>query len=61
MYFLHAEKGMGGKWKRVSDRQTGTMKEGVATIDLNLVPSFGIYCMIFCESLRFYEPQLLYQ
>ena len=52
---------MGGKWKRVSDRQTGTMKEGVATIDLNLVPSFGIYCMIFGESLRFYEPQLLDQ
>ena len=27
MYFLYAEKGTGGKWKRVSDRQTGTIKE----------------------------------
>ena len=52
---------MGGKWKRVSDRQTGTMKEGVGNIDLNAVPRFGIYCMTFGESLRFYEPQLLYQ
>ena len=61
MYFLYAEKGTGGKWKRVSDRQTGTMKEGVGNIDLNAVPRFGIYCMTFGESLRFYEPQLLYQ
>ena len=51
-----------GRWKELmKERLAQWKKQGVGNLDLNSVASFGIYCMIFGESLRFYEPQLLYQ
>ena len=59
--YMQKREWVGSEQELVTDRLTQWKKQGVGNTDLNSVPSFGIYYIIFGESLRFYEPQLLYQ
>ena len=59
--YMQKRERVGSGKELVTDRLAQWKKQGVGNIDLTSVPSFGIYCMIFGESLGFYEPQLLDQ
>ena len=59
--YMQKREWVGSEQELVTDSLAQWKKQGVGNIDLNSAPSFGIYRMIFGESLRFYEPQLLYQ